>query len=244
MFSMKLKLLRGMEYADSWQKRMFDLTLSGVGTPISGVVHWMLRQELDKAGFPEHDVAFTQKRVGRNAGIIAVRKFTTLNPITKKPLSAKTKRIRDLGIDETAQLKQVRNGELSMVGPRPILPDEQEAFEKDIQGTQLWLPYQRYVLPGPYGIANSYGIRYREGMIEEAADPIIRAQLDLRDRIFGSLIYDAKLVVRAAIGGVNGPLVLPDGVLDTLHERITNGELREPAVPQTVPLASGDPRDR
>lgn len=83
---------------------------------------------------------FAQKRVGRNGVIFQVRKFRTMRadrrpdpkelvPLDHPDITPVGRLLRRLKIDELPQIAHVLTGEMSLVGPRPTLPDQVEAYD-------------------------------------------------------------------------------------------------------------------
>ncbi len=117
-------------------KRFFDIVLSFIGivillVPMSLI---MLIVVVDDPGSP----IFSQKRVGRNGELFNVYKLRTMKKHTPKYLATKDvddpdkyitrtgRLLRKLSIDELPQLFNILKGDMSIVGPRPLIPDEKE----------------------------------------------------------------------------------------------------------------------
>ncbi|MBT0033699.1 sugar transferase [Vibrio alginolyticus] len=104
---------------------------------------------------------FVQERVGRNKRPFKLIKFRTMSVETKSVAShlANTASITKLGaflrktkIDELPQLINVVKGEMSLVGPRPNLFNQEELIaERDAMGVYS-------VLPGITGLAQVQNI--------------------------------------------------------------------------------------
>ncbi len=117
-------------------KRFFDIVLSFIGIVILLVpmLLIMLIVVIDDPGSP----IFSQKRVGRNGELFNVYKLRTMKKHTPKYLATKDvddpdkyitrtgRLLRKLSIDELPQLFNILKGDMSIVGPRPLIPDEKE----------------------------------------------------------------------------------------------------------------------
>jgi lipopolysaccharide/colanic/teichoic acid biosynthesis glycosyltransferase len=138
-------------------KRMVDIILSIVALvvffPLLIIVAILIRTRL---GSP---IFFTQDRVGKNGKIFKMIKFRSmLNSKDKNgDLLADGKRLTSLGsvlrstsIDELPELINVIRGEMSLVGPRPLLVEYITRYSKR--------QYRRHeVLPGLTGWAQING---------------------------------------------------------------------------------------
>ncbi len=109
-------------------KRLFDLIAVGVGMifalPVMGVVALLVRLKLGRP------VLFRQQRPGLNGEIFTLCKFRTMRdavdregkalPDTER-LTPFGRKLRSTSLDELPELFSVLSGEMSLVGPRPLL---------------------------------------------------------------------------------------------------------------------------
>lgn len=116
-------------------KRIFDFTASLllliILSPVFLIVSLLI---LIDSGFP---VIFRQYRVGKDNKLFYVYKFRTMKKNTRNAATAdlaeaescitKSGRIlRKTSIDELPQLFNILIGNMSFVGPRPLIPEEKE----------------------------------------------------------------------------------------------------------------------
>ena len=113
-------------------KRIFDLIFVVLGllilAPVLLLIAFLIRRDGDGA------VLFKQERVGLHGGLFKVLKFRTMvvdaEKLGKKVTTGNDPRITKSGhwlrkykLDELPQLFNVFKGEMSLVGPRPEVPE-------------------------------------------------------------------------------------------------------------------------
>jgi len=114
--------------------RFFSLVILLLLSPVILIVYLLL---LSKIGRP---VIFRQERPGLNGKIFTIYKFRTMSnerdKITgellsdEKRLSGIGATVRSLSLDELPQLINVLKGDMSFVGPRPLLVEYLELYNK------------------------------------------------------------------------------------------------------------------
>lgn len=139
-------------------------------------------------------ILFSQARVGRNGKLFRLLKFRTMYrgmrgpSITAKGDSRVTRAgrvLRKLKLDELPQLWHVVRGEMSLVGPRPELPEFVDMSD----------PIWRRVLAVRPGITDSVSIAYRneEEMLATVPDPIrFYEQVLLPEKLKRNLVHLEK----------------------------------------------------
>ena len=155
-------------------------------------------------------ILFRQTRIGEHGRPFGVVKFRTMIPgaeaqlselqerneiqgqafkVTDDPRVTRTGRIlRALSLDELPQLWNVLRGEMSLVGPRPPLPDEVDAYD-------VWHRRRLSMKPGITGL---WQVAARS---EPEFDRWVRIDLDYIDR--WSLWLDFKILVRTIPAVIN-----------------------------------------
>lgn len=143
-------------------KRLFDMAVSGIVLPISApfLILAGLAVKITSPG----PAIFTQERKGYHGNIIRVHKLRSMHhtPDRSKEHILRTDNdprvfwlgdlLRKLKLDEVPQLWNVFKGEMSLVGPRPMVRKLMEEDEESVHGYQV-----RYcVRPGITGPAQIY----------------------------------------------------------------------------------------
>ncbi len=111
----------------------------------------------------KEQILFRQKRVGKNNHEFTIYKFRSMRQDAPHEMATKNfenpeayitpvgKFIRKASLDELPQLFNVFKGEMSIVGPRPLIPNEGKVLElRDKYGANK-------ILPGITGLAQVHG---------------------------------------------------------------------------------------
>ncbi len=103
-------------------KRLFDVVFSLVGCLVFAPI-WLVTIVL-VAALDGRPVFFSQSRLGKNKREFTIYKFRTM---TADGAVTRTGRwLRATGIDESAQFLSVLKGDMSIVGPRPLIEPDLE----------------------------------------------------------------------------------------------------------------------
>lgn len=139
-------------------KRVIDITASGgvllvLLVPLSAVALWLKFANKGAGAF------FRQERPGKDGKIFRILKFKTMtderdadgNLLPDADRLTKAGRfVRSTSLDELPQLWNVLRGDMSLIGPRPLLPQYLPLYSKE--------QYRRHeVRPGISGWAQCHG---------------------------------------------------------------------------------------
>jgi lipopolysaccharide/colanic/teichoic acid biosynthesis glycosyltransferase len=198
-------------------RRLIDIVASGFGAlvlaPVAVLVAMVIRFRL---GSP---VLFRQRRSGLHGKDFTILKFRTMRPAeheAESDLDRDTplgRRLRAASLDELPQLINVLRGDMSLIGPRPTLPEQVVHYDERQRG-------RLSIRPGITGWAQVHGrnsISWPE-----------RIDLDLWYIAHRSLSIDLKvlfLTVKNVLkpegvtgaGGVNEGFPLGDGRTTPSH---------------------------
>lgn len=185
-------------------KRFVDIVCSGLGliiiSPILLIAAILIRIKL---GSP---IFFTQDRVGKDGRIFKMIKFRTMLDATDKwgePLPDEErlthfgKLLRSTSIDELPELINVFKGDMSLVGPRPLLVEYIELYSKE-----QWRRHE--VRPGITGWAQVNG--------RNTLDWKSRFKLDVEYVDTFNLLLDIKILFMTV-----GKVLKRDGISQEGH---------------------------
>ena len=149
-------------------------------------------------------ILFRQKRVGRNGELFDILKFRTMGARAEGPsitvagdrrITSAGARLRKYKLDELPQFLNVLCGHMSLIGPRPEVPEYVEPEDS------LWQAVLQ-VRPGITDLA-SLAFRNEEEMLAPATDPSSyyrssvlpeKLKLNLKYQRSRSLLRDCKLL--------------------------------------------------
>lgn len=119
-------------------KRIFDITVAAVALflllPILGVIGYKVAKKLGKP------VLFRQKRPGLNGKVFEMLKFRSMRDAVdelgntlpdSERLTSFGKKLRSSSLDELPGLWSVLKGDMSLVGPRPLLVEYLPLYSKE-----------------------------------------------------------------------------------------------------------------
>ena len=189
---------------------VIDRILAGIALVILSPL-FLVVSIAQKISAPDEPVFFLQKRVGRNAHCFNIIKFRTMKSSAPKNvatgdladpqiyISRLGRFLRDTSIDELPQLVNVVNGDMSLIGPRPLVYTERE-----IRFLRRWYGVYQ-VTPGITGWAQVNG----------------RDTVDIYDKVYYdreyvqnvSLKFDLKVIWKSVLV-VLGRKGVVDGKVD------------------------------
>lgn len=165
-------------------KYMLDKIVALAGL-ILLVVPFFVIALIQKIREPKESVFFVQERVGQYGKTIRIVKFRTMKSTFNPYLDtnhaaahngemAKFERfLRNSSIDELPQLLQVLTGEMSLIGPRPLIPQEKEVHRMRMAAGVYQLR------PGITGWAQINGRDYVSSDKKVALDRVYLEQVSL-----------------------------------------------------------------
>jgi lipopolysaccharide/colanic/teichoic acid biosynthesis glycosyltransferase len=147
---------------------------------------------------------FAQPRIGRHGKIFTCYKFRTMVDGTRQAASHEVslasvtrmgRFMRRTKIDELPQVWNILRNEISLVGPRPCLPVQQELIEERCARGVLTMK------PGISGYAQVHNI--------DMSDPIWLAKIDSHYKMLRSVPFNLRIIIATIIGRGQGDKVRP-----------------------------------
>ena len=204
-------------------RSVIDRILAGIALIILSPL-FLIVSIAQKISAPDEPVFFLQKRVGKNAHCFNIIKFRTMKSSAPKNvatgdladpqiyISRLGRFLRDTSIDELPQLANVVNGDMSLIGPRPLVYTERE-----IRFLRRWYGVYQ-VTPGITGWAQVNG----------------RDTVDIYDKVYYdreyvqnvSLKFDLKVIWKSVLV-VLGRKGVVDGKVDPEFRKESIVLLRE-----------------
>lgn len=182
-------------------KRAFDLCVAIALLPVALPLCLLLLAaiRIESPGNP----LFMQQRVGRNRKPFRMLKLRTMRSDTRDlpshevgsaQITALGSILRKLKLDELPQLANILTGSMSLVGPRPCLPTQEELISERLK---------RNVFdhrPGVTGAAQVRGV--------DMSDPRLLAKTEAEYLGRASFTGDLAILVQTAFGGGQGDAAL------------------------------------
>jgi lipopolysaccharide/colanic/teichoic acid biosynthesis glycosyltransferase/glycosyltransferase involved in cell wall biosynthesis len=163
-------------------KRVADVTLAAAGLALTGPLMMALGAiiTLDSKG----PALFFQRRTGLGQRPFTLIKLRTMHGDGN--VTRVGRFLRPMGLDELPQLWNVLKGDMSLIGPRPEVPDRVERFEQHLPGFRA----RHLMRPGITGWAQVNGLRGNKSPIAE------RLRFDIEYLHDWSLPFDGRILTR------------------------------------------------
>ncbi len=174
-------------------KRGFDIFFSLIAIIILAIPMMIIALWI-KVDSPHEKVLFKQERIGINNVPFTILKFRSMRDDAPHQMATENfenpemyitrvgKVLRKTSLDELPQLLNVLKGDMSIVGPRPLIPKEKYVLKlRDEYGANK-------ILPGITGLAQVHG---REQVTDEN-----KASYDGKYALNVSLLLDASIILK------------------------------------------------
>jgi O-antigen biosynthesis protein WbqP len=178
-------------------KRTFDLLVSVSGmillAPVMLIIAWLVWRSSPGGAL------FVQARVGRSEKLFTCYKFRTMaqgapvagsHQVSGSWITPIGRRLRSLKLDELPQLFNVLRGDMSLVGPRPCLPNQAEV----IAARRARNVFD--IRPGITGIAQLASI--------DMSTPEHLAEVDARYLATRTFLGDLRIILMTVLGRGSG----------------------------------------
>lgn len=174
-------------------KRGFDIFFSLIAIIILAIPMMIIALWI-KVDSPHEKVLFKQERIGINNVPFTILKFRSMRDDAPHQMATENfenpevyitrvgKVLRKTSLDELPQLLNVLKGDMSIVGPRPLIPKEKYVLKlRDEYGANK-------ILPGITGLAQVHG---RDQVTDEN-----KASYDGKYALNVSLLLDASIILK------------------------------------------------
>lgn len=174
-------------------KRGFDIFFSLIAIIILAIPMMIIALWI-KVDSPHEKVLFKQERIGINNVPFTILKFRSMRDDAPHQMATENfenpeiyitrvgKILRKTSMDELPQLFNVLKGDMSIVGPRPLIPKEKYVLKlRDEYGANK-------ILPGITGLAQVHG---RDQVTDEN-----KASYDGKYALNVSLLLDASIILK------------------------------------------------
>lgn len=183
-------------------KRVFDISVSialiVVLIPAFLVIALAIKWDMP-GPVSSRPVLFRQTRTGRHGQLFVIYKFQTLCPCdpnsSLRPITPFCQFLRRWGFDELPQLFNVIRGDMSLVGPRPHTPKDNQNFVRHFSDYSEY-DERHLVRPGITGLAQLNGWR---GTIRNTANLQGRIALDIQYVRNRSIITDIIILFQTIV---------------------------------------------
>lgn len=187
--------IKNFSWYRDFYKRGFDIIFSGIGIVVLAIPMIVIALII-KLDSPHEPILFKQRRVGKDDKMFTILKFRSMRQDAPHEMATQNfenpevyitpvgKILRKASLDELPQLFNVFKGDMSIVGPRPLIPKEKKVLElRDEYGAGK-------ILPGITGLAQVHG---RDEITDEN-----KASYDGKYALNMSLFLDVFIILKTA----------------------------------------------
>ena len=174
-------------------KRLFDIIFSVIAIVILAIPMLIIAIWI-KLDSPSEPILFKQTRIGKNDVPFTILKFRSMNKNAPHQMATENfenpekyitrvgRVLRKTSLDELPQLFNVLKGDMSVIGPRPLVPTERNVLAmRDEYGASR-------ILPGITGLAQVHG---RDELTDEN-----KASYDGKYALNISLLLDISIFLK------------------------------------------------
>lgn len=185
----------GAYYSASSERRAFDIAFSTLLMPATAAGKIIVRKLIaDKTG--KNLVPTTsEKRIGYKHVPFEMKKFSVTDPDTNEYFGQWAETIYSNGIDELAQVENIRAGEMAVFGSRPLDLDYREMLI-DLMGPGLGQRWNNVVDLQKPGVISPWSLyaHSTESVFPETEETAgMRGEMDIRFQMDHSLALEIRL---------------------------------------------------